>query len=275
MRRHSVPNPAPNPAPVHLPVPTPASSGDAVEVLKPSERLIIDLDGTLVCGGKAIQGAVELTDRLAGRFIIVSNNSRDRAGQMSARLARLGILVSPDRIVLAGEEAVRFTALRYPGARCLIAASGGLRRFALSLGLTVVQSAAEVVILGRDTDFSYEKLVRVTNEVRAGAVLIAANPDPTHPDLDGRITPETGALLAAVTRASGVEPHHVIGKPEPLLFEIALQRLGVSTDAAIVIGDNPLTDVLGAQRAGLRAILIDADCEDRAGLRDLLARWGV
>lgn len=265
-------------APVASPAATSAflpSQKDAPPPLRPADRLIIDLDGTLVCGGKAIRGAAELTRRLADRFIIVSNNSRDRASQMSARLARLGVAAPPDRIVLAGEEAIRFAAKRYPGARCLIVASGGLRRFAFSLGLIPVQSDAEVVILGRDTDFNYEKLARSVNEVRAGATLIAANPDLTHPDLDGRVTPETGALLAAVTGAAGVQPSHVIGKPEPLLFEIALERLGVPARDAIVIGDNPLTDALGAQRAGLRAILVDHVREDRAGLGDLLLRWGV
>lgn len=256
--------------------PTPGvRDGAIIAPLGPADRLIIDLDGTLVCGGKALRGAAELTSRLAGRFTIVSNNSRDRASQMSTRLARLGIAATADRIILAGEEAVRFAARRYPGARCLVAASGGLRRFALSLGLNPVASGAEVVILGRDTDFRYEKLTLLANELKAGAVLIAANTDLTHPDLDGRVTPETGALLAAVTGAAGVGAHHVIGKPEPLLFEIALERLGVARRDVIVIGDNPLTDALGGQRAGLRTILVDPTGHGQPSLGDLLARWNI
>lgn len=45
-----------------------------------------------------------------------------------------------------------------------------------------------------------------------------------------------------------------IGKPDPHPFNEALRRAGVTADAAVHVGDNPVDDIQGAQQAGLRAI---------------------
>ncbi|MCY1546325.1 HAD hydrolase [compost metagenome] len=70
------------------------------------------------------------------------------------------------------------------------------------------------------------------------------------------MVPETGALLAAVVAASGVQPWRVVGKPAPLLFEEGLRCLGASAEGTVVIGDNPLTDGEGAARLGLACLLV-------------------
>jgi ribonucleotide monophosphatase NagD (HAD superfamily) len=97
------------------------------------------------------------------------------------------------------------------------------------------------------------------NELRRGARLIVTNPDLTHPNGEDRIIPETGTLLAALVAGAGVEPTHIVGKPEPPLFEEALHRLGSLPENTLVVGDNPLTDWEGARRLGLRCIMVDAD----------------
>ena len=151
--------------------------------------------------------------------------------------------------MLAGEETIGFVAREYPHARCLVAASPVLRHCARRHGLVPVPENADVVVLGRDTHWSYAKLALLANEVRRGAVLVAINPDLTHPGSGGLIVPETGSLLAAVEAAAGVAAAHVIGKPAAALFLAALERLGSTRRDTIVIGDNPLTDRAGAGRS--------------------------
>ncbi|NJC09058.1 HAD superfamily hydrolase (TIGR01450 family) [Polymorphobacter fuscus] len=174
-------------------------------------------------------------------------------------MRRLGFDIPAERIILAGEETIGFVARRYPGARCLIAASDVLRRCARNRGLVPVVDHADVVVLARDTRWTYAKLTLIANEVRRGAVLVAANPDLTHPGNNGLVVPETGALLAAVEAAAGVAADHVIGKPSATLFVAALDRLGSTRRNTIVIGDNPLTDRVGATALGLRSLIVHAD----------------
>lgn len=225
----------------------------------PGDRFIFDLDGTLLRGGVATEGALALLRAVQDRYVLVSNNSRDTAALLSSKLRRAGLQIPPDRIFLAGEAAIDFVARAYPRARCLVATSCALRHYARRRGLVPVSDRADVVVLGRDTRVSYVKLALLANEVRRGAVLVAANPDLTHPGGGGRIVPETGALLAAVEAASGVAAAHVIGKPAAPLFLAGLNRLNASPDQVVVVGDNPLTDRAGAKALGMRAWIVHAE----------------
>lgn len=229
------------------------------DVIVRGDHFILDLDGTLVRGGVATEGAHGFLRAVEGRFVLLSNNSRDTSRSLSSKLRRFGFVVPAERIILAGEEAILFAAREYPGARCLVATSSVLRRYARDHGLIPVSGNADVVVLGRDTHWSYAGFTTLVNEVRRGAILIAANPDLTHPGKGGLVVPETGSLLAAVEAATGVTATHMIGKPAATLFVAALDRLGSGCADTIVIGDNPLTDRAGARGLGLRSLIVHAD----------------
>lgn len=224
--------------------------------LAQARHLLVDLDGTLVRQNEAIAGAAELLAHFHDRYAIVSNNSTHTAQGLAERLRRLGLRVPAARIVLAGELAVRQMVQQHPGARVLLVASPALQRFAQAEGCTLVRTDADFVLLALDMHFSHARLATAANELLRGARLVATNADATHPGPQGRVVPETGALLAAVVAASGVQPWRVIGKPAPLLFEEGLRRLGAEPQRTVVVGDNPLTDAAGAERLGMRCLLV-------------------
>jgi len=153
---------------------------------------ILDLDGTLIREGSVMPGAASLLAYFADRFVIASNNSSDTAETLSAQLARLGLTVAPDRIVLAGEETLRLIAMRHPGARIMLLASAALKDHACALGLSPSSEGGDIVFLCRDTTFDYTKLRRATDLLRQGAPFFVANPDLTHPGANGSHVPETG-----------------------------------------------------------------------------------
>jgi len=226
------------------------------EWLTQARHLLVDLDGTLVRQQEAIDGAAELLAHFHDRYAIVSNNSTHTAQGLALRLRRMGLRVPPGRIVLAGELAVRQLAQQHPGARVLLIGSPSLHRFARAEGCELVQANADFVLLALDMHFSHARLALAANELLRGARLMVTNADATHPGPQGRVVPETGALLAAVLAASGVQPWRTIGKPAPLLFEEGLRRLGAEPASTVVVGDNPLTDAEGAARLGMACLLV-------------------
>ncbi len=233
---------------------------------------LIDLDGTLIRGGRALPGAAEFLRHISGRFAVVSNNSSHTPARLSSQLAALGLDVPQDRLVLAGAVMVDWTAERFPGARVFIAGSGALASLARSARLRVVAEDPQVVLLARDMRFTYERLRRIANMVRAGAALVVANPDRTHPDDGDCVVPETGALLAALLACTGPVPYQIVGKPEPELYRRALSRLGAGASQALVVGDNPDTDGAGATRLGMACAIIGDHHDARfADLRQLAA----
>jgi HAD superfamily hydrolase (TIGR01450 family) len=235
--------------------------------------LILDLDGTLMREHEPVEGAADLLRAYHDRYVVVSNNSTHTAIQLARRLRAAGLVVEPDRLVLAGEMTVQYLCARHQDARVLMCASSGVRRYALQHGCRLVEDGADIVALALDKRFTYSVLGRVTQELVRGAQLVVSNADVSHPGPDGLVVPETGALMQAVMAASGCVPSHVVGKPGPAMFEEGLRRLGCSRDEVVVIGDNPNTDALGAVRAGLRYLLVgDGEHADAATLADLVRR---
>lgn len=192
-----------------------------------------------------------LLEAVKDRFVLLSNDAEHTPIELAANLSRIGLAVSAKRVVLAGTAALDQIAQRRPHARVLVVSTQSLRNYARDIGLVPVERTPDVVMLGRDRDFSYERLENAANAVRAGAELVVANPDLVHPGLEGSIVPETGALLAALLACTGRVPYRVVGKPEPALFLAALDVLKVTAQDAVMVGDNPMTDGAGAARIGL------------------------
>jgi HAD superfamily hydrolase (TIGR01450 family) len=226
-----------------------------------SGHFLLDLDGTLVHRDVAVPHAAELLERVADRYVVVSNNSTHTALGLSRGLRRIGLHVPARRIVLAGEHTVRLIVRTPAKARLRLVASAALRRRARDLGCTLVESEPDVVVLARDPHFTYDKLASIVNQVRAGARLVVTNPDLSHPACGGGLVPETGALMQAVVACSGVQPAQIIGKPGDLLFREGLRRLNARAADTLMIGDNHSTDALGAASLGMRSVLVGAALE--------------
>jgi ribonucleotide monophosphatase NagD (HAD superfamily) len=132
-----------------------------------------------------------------------------------------------------------------------------LRTYARRLGIELVETGGDAVVLGRDRQFNFARLAAAANAVREGAELIVANPDYTHPGKDRTVVPETGALLSAILACTGEVAYRVIGKPEPPMFWKALALLEAEAPNAVMIGDNVETDGRGALRTGMSFVHID------------------
>jgi len=223
---------------------------------------IFDLDGCVYSGETLLPGVDTVLDALrrSGRGVIfLTNNSRQVADELLGKLRRLGIPATPEEILSAAEVTGPLVHKRY-GPSCVLAV-GSARFLALlaAAGHAVLPledyRRAEVVVIGHDDDFGYRKLTALTRAVRAGAAFVAVNLDPRLPVEAGEFFPGCGAIVEAVAAAAGVRPM-VIGKPEPHLFRVALERLGLPPQVVVMVGDSIHSDIRGAQGVGLRTIWI-------------------
>src|SRR5262249_55525934 len=155
--------------------------------------------------------------------------------------------------------------------RVYVIGEDGLRLPLIDAGFTVAEEgAAEFVVLGMDRKITYDKLRRATLLIRAGASFIATNPETTFPTQQG-LVPGAGALIAAITSATGVSPL-VIGKPEPACFEMALEKMGTRVGETAAIGDRLDTDIVGGHRAGLPTILVLTGVSSRNDIASALIK---
>jgi 4-nitrophenyl phosphatase len=242
--------------------------------IRRSRAVFLDWDGCVSQDGALLPGAARFLNHVGDRTWILSNNSTDIPQAFVDLLANGGVRIGPERILLAGEYAVALVAARSPESAVHMVAGARMKALARRRGLILdaVGDSAEVVLLLRDTRFSYARLNRAVAALRRGAQLVVANTDRTHPSGHG-VVPETGALLAAIAACVDLSKVDVeiVGKPSPLMFDHALKLAGVTPDEAIMIGDNPETDVAGAERMGIPAICLSpADGITLAALADAL-----
>ncbi|MBD3770621.1 MAG: HAD-IA family hydrolase [Rhodobacterales bacterium] len=238
----------------------PASSAEIAHVAQAARGFLIDWDGCCAIDNQPTVSAVAFLRAHQERAAIVSNNSSNTVDDFLEILTKAGVSMRREQIVLAGVEAIDRAAMAGP-ADVMILADPRMRAVARNLGVRLNRDEAEIVVLLRDTRFSYSRLERAANALRKGARLIVANPDLTHPGAEGRVKPETGALLAALGACVNLDTveMEIIGKPKPGLYLKACRALGLGLEDVVMLGDNPATDLAGAEALGMRALLTRAD----------------
>ena len=229
-------------------------------------HLIIDMDGVLYLGDKPMPYLVDFINFLRERsiqFTLVTNNSTRTPQEYCDKLAAMGVEVSPSEILVSGEATARFLVREYPpGTRVHVFGMPSLKQAITDAGFILADESVELVVASMDRNVTYEKLVRATVLIRGGARFIATNLDPTYPSEKG-LLPGTGAMIAALGTASEVKPT-VIGKPEPIMYQLAMEQMNAHPETTAAIGDRVDTDILGGKRAGITTICVLSGASDRA-----------
>ena len=250
-------------------------------------RLVIfDLDGVVYRGDETVSGAPELVAWLHEAGVAVrfaTNNSMvARAGYVT-RLAGLGIRTVEEEIVTSTTATIEHLARHAPDVRRVLAiGAAGMERELLDAGYVTemasrvpqpapggpLAEAWDAVIVGLDPGFDYDRMAVAMAAVARGARLVATNADARYPTAAGFL-PGAGSIVAALAAATGVVPE-VIGKPEPGMFEAIVEAAGVSGQATVVVGDNPDSDIAGANRSGCASILVLTGVADAARVATLV-----
>ena len=90
--------------------------------------------------------------------------------------------------------------------------------------------------------------------INNGSRFIATNPDATGPSAEGPL-PATGSVAALITKATGKEPY-IVGKPNPMMFRSAMNKINAHSETTGMIGDRMDTDVVAGIEAGLHTMLV-------------------
>lgn len=243
------------------------------------DAVLCDLDGVVYAGDGAIGGAVSTLRELGQRgipVVYVTNNASRSPQSVAEHLSSFGLEVAADQVfgsAAAGvslltevlEGSAGYASSSAPPASVLVVGSDFLRDEVERAGHRVVTGAADrpdAVIQGFDPTVSWTDLAQAAYAIQHGAHWIATNADLTIPRAEG-IAPGNGALIDAISRATGTRPH-AAGKPEPLLFHRAARAVGAHHP--LVVGDRLDTDILGGNRAGYSTALVltGVDTEETA-----------
>jgi len=229
---------------------------DVKTIAQEYDCLLIDLDGTVFRGPQPTDGAVQSLSEVRSRKLYVTNNASRSPDEVAAHLRELGFTVTGEDIVTSAQSAAHLLAGQLPpDSRVLIVGTQALANEIAAVGLHPVRRYDDnpvAVVQGLSTTIGWPDLAEAALAIRAGALWVAANIDPTLPTERG-LLPGNGSLVAALRTATGAEPQ-VAGKPAPTLLTDAVAR--GDFHAPLVIGDRLDTDIEGANAAKLPSLMV-------------------
>ncbi|MCR5976828.1 HAD-IIA family hydrolase [Gordonia jinghuaiqii] len=220
------------------------------------DALLLDLDGTVFAGHRALPNAVDTLARLPIARFFVTNNASRRPVEVAAHLRELGFEATEDLVVTSAQSGARLLSEHLePGSRALVIGTDGLAQELREVGIGVTRSADDrpaAVIQGHSPETGWAQLSEAALAIRAGALWVATNVDATLPSERGLLV-GNGSMVAALRNATGKEPL-VAGKPAAPLMADAIARARAS--APLVVGDRLDTDIEGGHAVGIESALV-------------------
>jgi 4-nitrophenyl phosphatase len=245
-------------------------------LLRDKRLFLFDLDGVFYKGKEnrmKIGGAktIEALRRSGRKLFILTNNSTDSVSTVHSRLVEFDIPVKKSEVLTSGLLTAQYLQEKHGKVSYFLVGERGLDAEMRKCGHRRTQGeTADFVVVGLDRKITYDKLDHAARLVRNGSGLVATHASRLYMYKSGPAM-ATGPLVRAIEYACQKRAV-VIGKPSPLMFNIALHRAGCRKDDAVMIGDQADTDILGASRAGIDAILVTTGIDQDAPGLKLLAK---
>ncbi|HEY5222006.1 MAG TPA: HAD-IIA family hydrolase [Microbacteriaceae bacterium] len=229
------------------------------------ECWLTDMDGVLVHENEALPGAAALIQQWRDAetpFLVLTNNSSFTPRDLAARLRASGLEVPEESIWTSALATAAFCKSQLPGGSAFVIGEAGTTTALHEAGFIMTETNPDYVVVGETRNYSFEAITKAIRLIVGGARFIATNPDATGPSADGPL-PATGAIAALITKATGREPY-VVGKPNPMMFRSAMNKIGAHSENTGMIGDRMDTDIVAGIEAGLHTILVLTGISDRA-----------
>jgi HAD superfamily hydrolase (TIGR01458 family) len=218
--------------------------------------VLIDLDGVLYVGNKPVPGAREAVDYLFANdipFRCISNTTRKCRATIRSRLSAMGFAIPEEHIFTPPRAAVAYMK-QANKTRFHLLTTGDVDRDFADAGTRDAQHADYVIVGDAGDAATYGSLNTAFRLLMDGAGLIALEKDRYWMAQDG-LALSAGPFVSALEFATGKNAV-VVGKPSKTFFDLAREDMNLAPGEVIIIGDHLLTDVRGAQEAGMTGILV-------------------
>ena len=223
-----------------------------------ADALLLDIDGVLVTSWRALAGSVDAVSTLRRHevpFRLLTNTTTHTRAGLAETLREAGFDFEPDEIVTAVSATAAYLDANHRGSSVFVLSDGDPRPDLAGVRLVDAEDAEVVVLGGGCDDFSYAMLNRVFRRVNDGAAFVAMHRNLYWRTSEG-LQLDGGAFVVALEAASGVTPA-VCGKPSPAFFAAALEGMGgIAPARAAMVGDDVVSDIGGAQEAGMAGVLV-------------------
>ncbi|HEQ7980280.1 TPA: TIGR01457 family HAD-type hydrolase [Streptococcus pyogenes] len=224
----------------------------------PYKGYLIDLDGTIYQGKNRIPAGERFIKRLQEKgipYLLVTNNTTRTPEMVQSMLAKqFNVETGIETIYTANMATVDYMNDMNRGKTAYVIGETGLKSAIAAAGYIEELENPAYVVVGLDSQVTYEMLAIATLAIQKGALFIGTNPDLNIPTERG-LMPGAGALNALLEAATRVKPVF-IGKPNAIIMNKSLEVLGIQRSEAVMVGDNYLTDIMAGIQNDIATILV-------------------
>ncbi|MCL2507606.1 MAG: HAD-IIA family hydrolase [Oscillospiraceae bacterium] len=227
------------------------------ETFAKTRYFIVDMDGTFYLGRRLLKGARRFAEKVhaAGKdFYFFTNNSSNSASSCRENLASMGFHVGEEKIIVSSHVTARYITSEHRGKSVYLLGNSRLYETFLERGILLTDSDPDIVVLGFDTELTYERIRKAANFIANGALYIATHPDKNCPMEDG-FMPDTGSMIEMFAASTGQRPL-VMGKPETETVNYITDYLSCTRDEIAFVGDRLETDIAVATNHGVPSALV-------------------
>jgi len=221
---------------------------------------LLDMDGTIYLDDLLFDGTVDFLNHvkaIGGKYLFLTNNSSRSVDAYVQKMARLGIEASPEDFLTSVDATVLYLQQNHPGKLCYASGTETFRQQLQQSGIRItdhLEDGIEVLVAAFDTELTFQKLEDSCILLNRGVEFIATNPDWVCPTWYGYV-PDCGSVCEMLFRATGRRPLF-IGKPQPEMALLAMERFGYSKEQTMMVGDRLYTDIASGINAGIDACFV-------------------
>lgn len=221
------------------------------------DGVLLDIDGVLAISWEPLPGAIETLGWMREHdvpFRLITNTTTKTRADLARTLRDVGFDVRDDELVTAVVATAEYLRKNHPGAACFLLSDGDAREDLEGVDLVDLEDAEVIVLGGASDGFTYPTMNHIFRRLTDGAALVGMHRNLYWKTSDG-LELDAGAYIAGLEEATG-RTAAICGKPTGPYFDAALAMLGVPRERAVMVGDDIVNDVHGAQVLGIRGALV-------------------
>ncbi len=231
---------------------------DLKEAFSSVSCFIVDMDGTFYLGDELLPGALEFADAVeksGKRFFFFTNNSSHNEAECLERLNKIGYPAKEGSVIISSHVTIDFIKMNRPGKSVCLIGNKNLTGDFAAAGIPLTDESPDIVVLGFDTELTYEKIFKAAKFIKGGAEYIATHPDVNCPLKNG-FMPDVGSFISLFRESTGREPDIIMGKPYAYTVDYVTHRIGCSREEIAFVGDRLETDIAIGAKNGLKSALV-------------------
>ena len=233
----------------------------ALETLLTGKKLyLLDMDGTLYLGDRLYPFTLDFLQAIrdAGAdYLFLTNNSSRGTDAYLNKLTRMGITAVTEDFFTSTDAACSYLRTHHQPKLIYALGTESFKQQLRKAGFPITDTLSDEVdclLMGYDTELTYQKLVDATQLINRGVLYLATNQDWVCPMEFGYV-PDCGAFAQMLEHATGRLPRF-LGKPQPEIARLAMAKKGVLPAETVMIGDRIYTDITCGKNADVSTILV-------------------